>query len=137
MDIALDPDSGSSQVKLMLMEKILSRMLLIVSSQYKIPIVFMIQPSSRDISTNLELNYQKFESLSDNYRRDNLVNSLEAILKRLNADYISLFDSYVTNGRTPYYFLLDDDHWNDRGQVLAAKLMAEDLLNTYEIAPAQ
>ena len=137
LDIALDPDSGSSQVKLMLMEKILSRMLLIASSQYKMPIVFMIQPSSRDISTNLELNYQKFESISDKYRRDNLVNSLESILKRLNADYISLFDSYVTNGRTPYYFLLDDGHWNDRGQELAAKLMAEHLLNTYEIVPTQ
>ncbi len=125
LDIALDSDRESSRLKLLLMERILREIFLESSAPHGAPVVFLIQPSVKDISTNAELNFQQLRSLSDTYDRRNLTGSLEAFLKELDASYLNLFDAFVTDGPTPYYFVLDDNHWNDSGQALAAKLMAD------------
>ena len=137
LDIALDPDSDSGRIKIKLMKETLGRIFLFVKIENNVPIIFLIQPSTKDISTNSKLNYQKLETISEKYRRDNLVKPIESVLDRLNADYVNLFDSFVTSGRTPYYFAVGDNHWNDAGQALAAKLMAERLVGNYGTAPVQ
>lgn len=137
LDIALDPDGEFSRLKIRLVEKILTRIFRFVYGRHRIPIVFLIQPSVKDISTNTELNYLELAKMSKNYKRDNLTAPLVAVFERLDADYLNLFPAFVTDGRSPHYFRLDDPHWNDLGQDLAATLMADHILNSYELPSAQ
>jgi hypothetical protein len=141
LDVALDPDEPNSRIKIDLMEKLLARIIRVVADQHKIRLVFVIQPSVKDISTNSALNYQQLRTLSEHYRRDRLTGLLAEILDRHDADYVNLFKTFVTDGPSPYYFLADDNHWNDRGQARAAQIVAQHLLNTSgstgEVPPEQ
>lgn len=137
LDIALDPGGEFSQLKIRLVQKILARMYRFVRDHHRIPVVFLIQPSVKDISTNAELNFQELARMSKNYKRDNLTKPLVATFQRLDADYLNLFPVFVTDGLSPHYFRLDDPHWNERGQELAASLMAGHILDRYELPPVQ
>jgi len=130
LDVALNPNEKTSRLKVKLMEKLLERIIQVVSVRNEIPLIFLIQPSVKDISTNSTLNYRQLRTLSEHYRREGLTGILEEMLKRLNADYINFFGIFVTDDRSPYYFLADDNHWNDQGQALAARTVARRLLGT-------
>ncbi len=51
------------------------------------------------------------------------------------ADFVSLFDVYVSDEKSPYYFAFDDNHWNDAGQSLAGELVSEHVQQNYDFSP--
>jgi hypothetical protein len=72
------------------------------------------------------LSYEDLGQYPD-YRPDNLSRVVENILARRRIDGISLFHAFSAQSAEDLYFKGDDDHWNDAGQSLAAKLTAERL----------
>jgi lysophospholipase L1-like esterase len=131
LDIALDPGSASSALKIRLMKGILRGIMARVSEGDR-RLLFVIQPSVKDISTNAELNYRTLRKTFDSYHRRNLVDAVEGILRDEGASFVSLYDAYVTEDRTPHYFVLDNNHWNDSGQKLAADLVSDYILDHFE-----
>jgi hypothetical protein len=73
----------------------------------------------------MPLNYTILRDLSPSYDRRNLSSTIEQVLDELGVWYISLFDRMLAVGTSDHYFMVDDNHWNDLGQALAAETVAE------------
>lgn len=131
LDIALDPRSETSRLKIRLMKGILESIKTNVAKR-DLKLLFMIQPSVKDISTNAELNYRVLENISEQYHRKNLVAAVEKIFNGMNANFVSLFDTFLSNEKSQYYYVLNNNHWNDNGQKLAAKLVSEYILTHFD-----
>jgi SGNH hydrolase-like domain, acetyltransferase AlgX len=138
LDVALDPAASSSQLKIKLMAAVLARITKLVHDDEGRELLFIVQPSSYDISTNMPLNYTILRDLSPSYDRRNLTSTIEQVLDELGVWYISLFDRMLAVGTSDHYFMTDDNHWNDQGQALAAETVAEAIqtrLASAETAP--
>jgi hypothetical protein len=129
IDVSLDPQAESSQLKLSVFNHVVEHISQTVARRHGTRLAFLIQPSSRDISTNLSLNYKRLAELSPQYDRRNLSSQIEAVLRSHGLTYLNVFDEFAVDGRTPYYFCCDDDHWNDAGQDKAAKIAARFLVD--------
>jgi len=120
IDVALDPDAESSKTKIGLMEAILRRSN-IISASKGVEFLVVIQPSVMDLTRhNAVLNYEYLQKKSSKYRRTNLTDALENICIGNNIHFVNLFDVFMRNDPDTLFFL-DDDHWTDQGQDIAAK----------------
>lgn len=52
----------------------------------------------------------------------------EEICRDQGLDWLNLFDIFLDADPDNLYFHWEDDHWNDRGQEIAAEAMTEYLL---------
>ena len=135
-DLALEPSRESSRTKRDLMENLLEK-IADLSTQYSVPVVFLLQPSVRDVSTNMSPNFTDFVEFSDEYRRSYLTGLLEGLLREVvfkghnQISYVNLFRYFRSDGESPYYFKGGNDHWNDAGQRLAAELVAEHIVERH------
>jgi len=120
IDVAVDPDAESSKTKIGLMEAVLRRSN-IISASKGVEFLVVIQPSLLDLTRhNTALNYEYLQKKSSKYRRTNLTDAVENICLRNNIHFINLFDVFMRNNPDTL-FSLDDDHWDDQGQDIAAK----------------
>lgn len=131
IDIALFPNRNSSHVKKTLMQSVLQTAK-IIADQADIELLVVIEPSSRDITTNLPLNHEFLEKYPD-YLPTNLSNSVEKICIDASIPYINLFGPFTINQPETLYFKRNDDHWNDAGQALAAKVVADSLYANFRV----
>ncbi|MEX2150366.1 MAG: hypothetical protein WD793_09115 [Steroidobacteraceae bacterium] len=124
-DVAVYPRSESATAKTRLMDAVL-REARNATHAAGAQFFVVIQPSQIDLTTNSMLSYQDLGKYPD-YRPDNLSQAVENILARWRIDGISLFHAFSAQSAEQLFFKGDDDHWNDAGQSLAAKLTAERL----------
>lgn len=124
-DIAVHPRSDSATAKIRLMDAVLREASGTARSAGAMLFV-VIQPSQIDLTKNSMLSYEDLGKYPD-YRPDNLSRAVDNILARRGIDGINLFHAYAAQSAENLYFKGDDDHWNDAGQSLAAKLTAEQL----------
>ena len=89
-----------------------------------IQFMVLVQPSSRDVSSNMKPNYEYFSRFTD-YRRDRHSSDVEDICERNGIPVLNLFQPFMNNDPDSLYFGYRDTHWNDAGQDLAAQLTAE------------
>jgi len=124
-DVAVHPRGESATAKIRLMDAVLGEASETAKSAGALFFV-VIQPSRTDLTKNSMLSYEDLGKYPD-YRPDNLCRAVENILAQRKIDGISLFQAFKTHAAQGLYFNNDDDHWNDAGQSLAAKLTAERL----------
>jgi len=123
IDIALFPRNESSKTKMALMSHVLKNAKMLADAR-NIRFMVMIQPSSRDLTTNLALNYKHFLQYSG-YKRTNLAFAVDSICRDNKIHKINLFDLFLRSKPETLYFSGRDNHWNDAGQELAAQEVAQ------------
>ena len=123
IDVAVDPDSESSRTKLALMEAVLKEAQKVTSAR-NVALLVVIEPSTVDLATNYIVTYKDLAAYPG-YRRDNLSRAIDAICERLSIERLNLFGPFMANTPEDLYFPGNDNHWNDRGQDLAAQLSAQ------------
>jgi len=89
----------------------------------------IIQPSSRDLTTNLTPNYTDFASYPD-YRPSNLTTFMAELCDQQGIANINLWNVFANN-EPENLFLSADDHWSEAGQEMAARVTATYLLREY------
>lgn len=122
IDVALYPESESSKVKIRLMEAVL-RQAQKVTMARNIALLVVIGPSVIDLTENFTVGYKELQKYPG-YKRDNLSGPIDAICARLDIPRVNLFTAFMGNRPEDLYFKSDDNHWNDRGQDLAAQVTA-------------
>lgn len=123
-DIAFAPHLDSAQTKRRLLAAVLERASA-VAQEHGIPFLVAIQPTSRDLTTNLENHYQALDGIPG-YDRRRLDAWVAAICQEAGIDFINLFDTFEATGRpNDLYFPTPDPHWNEAGELVAAEAVAE------------
>lgn len=119
LDVASAPDSDSAKAKVKLMSAVL-REAKARAAAGGIELLVVIQPSVIDMTTNFVISYKHLERKYPGYKRTNLTDALERICVENDIHRVNLYDIFLRNTPEKLYFR-NDNHWNDRGQDLAAK----------------
>jgi lysophospholipase L1-like esterase len=123
-DIAFAPQSESAQTKRRLFTAVLERASH-VAQERATPFLVAIQPTSRDLTTNLPNHYQALAGIPG-YDRRRLDAWVVTICEEAGIDFVNLFDVFATTGKpNELYFPTPDPHWNEAGQLVAARAVAE------------
>jgi SGNH hydrolase-like domain, acetyltransferase AlgX len=121
-DLALKPESDSATAKVALMAAVLAKVKA-VTDNASVAFLVVIEPSSRDLTRNREPNYVDFRHYPG-YRPERLSSLVDNICARNGIHRVNLYPVFLKSDPSNLYFL-NDDHWNDRGQDLAARKTAE------------
>ena len=122
-DIAFAPDLDSAQTKRRLLAAVLERASR-VAKEREIPFLVAIQPTSRDLTTNLPNHYQTLDGIPE-YDRRRLDSWVVAICEEAGIDFVNLFDAFEATGKpNEMYLPTPDPHWNEAGQLVAAEAVA-------------
>ena len=129
IDIALNPEEESSRVKMKLMEAVLKRAKEFADSR-GILFFVMIEPSIIDMTLDNEdvLGYGYLERYPG-YDRRTLTAAVKNACAETGVAYVNLFNVFIENDPRSLYFKKDDNHWNDRGQDVAARATAQYIEN--------
>ena len=122
-DLALFPASPAGKTKVGLMNGVLRKAEQLADSRH-VKFMVVIEPSSMDLTTNMEPNYKTFETYPD-YKRTNLSSFVERACVANRIPYINLWGPFSENNPENLYFKVDDNHWNDAGQDLASQEAAK------------
>ncbi len=124
-DVATDPDSESSQRKVLLMKAVLKKMNE-VALEKGVQFVIQIQPSATDLTpSNYVLGNKYLQKKFPRYRKEGLTHSLSEIAEELQIPSLNLYSIFMGNNPEALFFKGENNHWNDAGQRLAAASMAE------------
>lgn len=122
-DLALFPTSAAAKTKVALMNAVLRKAKQLADSK-RVDFMVMIEPSSRDLTTNLDPDYRNFLAYPE-YKRNNLSSFVEQICIENHIPYVNLYDPFMKNSPNNLYFKGKNDHWNDAGQDLASQEAAK------------
>ena len=121
-DLALYPELPSSMAKRALMSAVLERARDVTASR-KLELLVVVQPATFDLTTNMTPNYEVFSAV-ESYSPGNLTRFATESAERANLPVLNLFESFRDNEPAELFFTHGDNHWNDRGQALAAREVA-------------
>ena len=122
-DIAFEPQSESAVTKRALLSGVL-REAHRVALEHGIPFLVVIQPNSRDLTTNLPNHHQVLEH-TPGYDRRRLDRWMQGVCDDAGIDVLNLFDVFEDTGDpNDLYFPSPDPHWNEAGQRVAAEAVA-------------
>ena len=122
-DVALEPGGDAARAKRRLLSAVLARGGRAAASR-EIGFVVLVQPSSRDLTTNLSPNHTDFAS-SAAYQRTNLSSFAEQAARSQGLHVVNLYDAFAANDPPKLYFRGGNNfHWNETGQALAAHELA-------------
>jgi hypothetical protein len=124
-DISLDPGSDSARAKIELMEAVVVE-LQRECVQACVPLFLVILPSRLDLCSDLDLGWIDREAWPE-YSSQRLSATLTDIAQRHAIEHISLFAPFQAADPCRLFFRGGDTHWNEAGQALAARLVAERL----------
>jgi hypothetical protein len=121
-DVSLAPESDSARYKVAMMEQIIIRMREVAAAQ-QVPLLLILIPSpidAADVHETGEVDPKQFPA----YRRTALTDTLEQICRRNKIPVVNLFDPFWEQRARDLYLKSGDDHWNERGQDLAAEIVS-------------
>lgn len=121
-DVAIDPSSEAAQAKTRLMAAILTSAKNLAASK-EIMFLVVIQPSRIDLTRNFVVSFLHL-SRYPNYKSSNLTEAISDICWRNELKCLNLFPIFESNDPESLYFKGADDHWNNEGQALAARVTA-------------
>ena len=127
VDMAIFPNAEASKLKKKAMTIVL-KSALEFATENQIPFFVTIQPSIVDATTNAAFSYENLKQY-EQYDRANMTNAVENICEELQIPNVNLFPPFLENDPNSLYLKVNDDHWNDRGQALAAKIVGAALHN--------
>ena len=118
--VAVDPQAPASKIRIALMAAVLKKARDFADGK-GIGFMVLIQPSVIDLTTdNAVLSYEYLQRFP-NYHRRNLSSAIQQICNENAIAVVNLFDLFDANDPQNLYFRSGNDHWNDRGQQLAAR----------------
>ena len=121
-DVALEPSSPRAQDKVALLSAVLGEATR-RTTELGVPITFLIIPSGIDVEPNNDAGAVDREAHPD-YRPSNLTSLAERAAA--GAPVVNLFEPFSRSSE-PLYLRGGNDHWNARGQEIAASLVAAQL----------
>lgn len=119
IDLATNPTGESAQLKVKLMRGVL-QLFQKFCKEKGVNFLVTIQPSVVDLTDNFYFSYKDLKKY-DGYKRTNLTGFVENICEELHLDYLNFYEIFSENNPEMLYFKLNDNHWNDVGQEMAAK----------------
>lgn len=123
-DMTVEPDTPRSVYKLALMDALLEA----IAGQLRThatPVMLLIIPSPIDACAGYD--WQVDTKTYPNYDGRLLTRSLVTTAQRLDIPYVDLLDLFASNDCNTLYFHHGNNHWNERGQALAADQVARQL----------
>jgi len=126
-DVSLHPDSESARYKVALMERILEKIRDVVRAR-ETPLLLVLIPHPVDVAgrhDSIEVDRERHPEYDPRAPTDALARSAS----ELGVRFVDLFDPFQERGAGQLYFGANDDHWNARGQDLAAGLVARRVLD--------
>jgi hypothetical protein len=129
IDMALYPQSESAVTKIKLMSAVLREAKKLADAK-NVKFLVAIQPSAVDLTANTTLSYHELVAYPE-YRQDFLTRTAENICVQNGISYVNLFDTFAQNGPEGLFFRKHNDHWNDSGQDLAARVTAEHVVKNF------
>lgn len=130
LDVAIFPDAESTTTKKKLMEAILKKAKKIADAK-SVGFLVLIQPSVIDLTENFVASYKDLEKYPG-YKKRNLTDAVNNICVINNIHKVNLFNVFLKNNPQELFLGGGNNHWNNRGQDIAAKEVASYLL-TYLI----
>jgi hypothetical protein len=124
-DVSLLPDSPMAHTKRALMTGVLAA-IGETTRRAGVPLLVVVIPSPIDVTEDhfgLVVDW----SLYPGYRRSALTDAVVTAARAHDLDTLDLFAAFRENEPESLYFAHGNDHWNSRGQALAARLTAERL----------
>jgi hypothetical protein len=125
LDIALNADTEAANTKRRMMAAALKRAKA-VADEKGVAFLVLIEPSVIDFTHGSPyLDYEYLGANHPSYARSNLTSAVAHICEKAGIDHVNLFDAFDRDGDpTTLFFTGRNDHWNDRGQDLAARTTA-------------
>lgn len=134
LDIAIEPNGPSAITKKTLMSLVLA-VAKSVADTHGIEFLVLVLPSVRDMSnSNSILHYEHLRTYPE-YKRTNLTDPVINACQSNDIDCINLFVTYNGPDASSFYFRGKNDHWNDKGQDIAAKEVSRFILEKRMIHP--
>ena len=122
-DVALEPQGEVAREKRSMLSAVLARGGRAAALR-GIGFVVLVQPSTRDMTTNLSPNHTDFASSAE-YRRTNLSRFAEDAARSHGLHVVNLYDAFAANDPAQLYFHTGHNyHWNEAGMALAAHELA-------------
>lgn len=128
-DNSLLPEAESSKYKRRLLDRVLKK-LRTVCETHRTELFIMVIPSPADLIPNFEF-YEIDTGRFPNYQPEQLSQAISSLAKAHGISHINLFPTFATNSPKTLYFRGGDNHWNDAGQALAARVVATQLINEF------
>ncbi len=121
-DLALTPGAPSALHKVKLMRELVREFQRTFAERQRRWLLLII-PSPIDVCAD----YPLAPALGryPDYRRDRLTGALAEIARELDVPHLDLFEPFRAAEPCELFFPYANDHWNDRGQELAARLLAD------------
>jgi hypothetical protein len=130
VDLALNRADEATRLKTALMRAVLDKVRAETDAR-EIAVMLLIEPSVIDVSTNWRALSYLTLSTFDSYRRERLSSLIETVGAESGLDSLNLFQLFMDNDPNTLYFRGSDNHWNERGQELAARAAADFIISRY------
>jgi len=131
-DVALAPDSPAAAYKRDLLEAVLGRWRHAAAAAH-VPVLVVVVPPAIDVCTAFEVKVDR--AAYPRYDPARLSRAAAEAARRQGLPVLELFEPFRASGADGLYQRHDDDHWNARGQDLAARLAAERVLAEGWLSP--
>lgn len=118
-DIAIAPNSESANVKAALLAAVFLE-LKQIETKYQVPILIVIQPSRNDM-VDIEGSFHDALNAFEAYDPRRLTDVANKACSRVGLNCLNLYDTFLSHTPSELFFLGRNNHWNDKGQELAAK----------------
>lgn len=132
-DLAINPKSESAKEKILLMKEVIRKMNNLALKK-EVQFIVQIQPSATDLTpTNYVLGNEFLRKNYPEYDQAYLTEILSEITNELEILSNNLYPEFLNNNPESLFFKGENNHWNDRGQDLAAKSMANFLVDSLKM----
>lgn len=120
-DMTVEPDSTRTRYKIALMDALLEDLVGHLRARGT-PVMLLIIPSPIDACPDYD--WQVDPKRYPNYDRRLLSRALVQTARRLEVPHVDLFEPFASGDCNALYFHHGNNHWNERGQALAADRVA-------------
>lgn len=132
-DLAINLKSESAKEKILLMKEVIRKMNNLALKK-EVQFIVQIQPSATDLTpTNYVLGNEFLRKNYPEYDQAYLTEILSGITNELEILTNNLYPEFLNNNPESLFFKGENNHWNDRGQDLAAKSMANFLVDSLKM----
>ena len=126
-DLSVQPNTASAKHKADLMRLVLGR-IADLCEQANVPLVLLSIPHPMDVAKSYAFSKVDTARFPD-YDPRNLMKPLDAFAADRRVPHVNLFDVYRAQGSPRQFYLKGgDDHWNPKGQTVAAEAVAAQLV---------
>lgn len=122
-DVSVMPDGPSAVYRRQLMARVMARARDVAAS-HGVRLVVLIIPERCDVAADCPVSAERRGFAG--YRPSGPTDALESIARAEDIPFVNLYAPFRAAGAAGLYLPLDE-HWNERGQVLAARLVGDRL----------